>query len=361
MRLFTPGPVPVPQRILESSCTPIIHHHSAAFRNLYLDVRLNLQQILRTRGSVVLMAGSAMTGIDAVTAGVLQHDDVVLVLEHGRFGARLSVCSEVAGARVHRLSRPWGETITPAEVHDVLDDVVREGPVRAVWLVHSETSTGVSLDLEQIVRTIRVLSPETFILVDAVTSAAIQELQMEAWGLDAVVTGIQKGLMCPPGLAVIALSNRLEDYIRSKPSHAYSHDLRRGLQSLDQGLMLWTPPVSLVQALYTATEMILHEGLPAVWQRHDALCDAVRSEACARGWNLFGLGTSRALVVVTHPDVQRVRTTLRDSHDMLVADGQDQLSGRVMRIGVCGSYSLRDVTDLFEAIDLVTATIQEQT
>lgn len=360
MRLFTPGPVPVPQKIMDASCVPIIHHHSSSFRSLYRDVQENLQQILATSGHVLLMAGSAMTGIDAITLGVLRQDDVVLVLEHGRFGARLAVCSEIAGAKVRRLTVSWGETISPTDVRDVLGELLQEAPVRAVWMVHSETSTGVSLDLEQIAHTIREISPETFILVDAVTSVGIQQLYMDSWGLDAVVAGIQKGLMCPPGLAVIALSDRLEHHIRSKPSRAYANDLLRGLQALDQGLMLWTPPVSLVQALNTATSMILDEGLPMVWQRHDALCMSVRTEACARGWSLVGLGTSRALVVVTHPDVGQIRAVLRDSHNMLVADGQDQWAGRVMRIGICGSYTMQDVADLFTAIDLVTATPQEQ-
>ncbi|MBU3679948.1 MAG: alanine--glyoxylate aminotransferase family protein, partial [Candidatus Kapabacteria bacterium] len=189
------------------------------------------------------------------------------------------------------------------------------------------------------------------LLVDGVTSVAIQELCIDSWGVDAVVCGVQKGLMCPPGIGIIALSNRLEMFVRNSTSGLYANDLRRVLETHDKGLMLWTPPVSIVCALAEATALIIEEGLESVWRRHDELHAFVRHQAIHRGFTTFGEATSRALVAVTHPDVKRIRELLKQRHEMLVADGQDELSGGIMRVGICGSYSLDDMRELFVAID----------
>lgn len=351
MKLYTPGPVPVPQGVMHAACQPMIHHHSDQFRQVLATTRANLARILRTEQSVVLLSGSAMTAIESVTAASLRRGDRVLVLRHGRFGERLVDCCAVHGAQVVSCASPWGDSISPEQFRSTLERELAEGPLRAVWLVHSETSTGVSLDLQQIASILHDLSPETLLLVDAVTSVAIQELNTDSWGIDAVVCGAQKGLMSPPGVGIIALSPRLEEWMRNGVSNQYANDMRRILEVHDTGLMLWTPPVSIVCALAEATSMIVEEGLESVWRRHDALHAFVCDQAKQRGFAIFGQATSRALVAVTHPDIRRIRETLKQRHAMLVANGQDQLAGSIMRIGICGSYSLDDMRELFAAID----------
>lgn len=353
MKLYTPGPVPVPDRIMQAAAAPMIHHQSDEFRGILGRTRSNLQSILETDGTVTLLSGSSMTAIDSLTAGFVRQNDTVLVLRHGRFGDRLSDCAAIHGARVESLVAPWGETIAPEQFQTHVLDVLSRGPLRAVWLVHSETSTGVSLDVEGISRVLRQHSPETLLLVDGVTSVAVQKLKMDEWHLDAVVTGTQKGLMSPPGLGIIAMSPRLEDVVRSTPSRIYSNDLRRVLDVHGKGLMLWTPAVSIVRALDVACAMILEEGLERVWQRHDELHAYVMDEALRRGFTSFGQATSRALVAITRPGVSELRAELKTRCAMHVADGQDALSGKIMRIGICGSYTREDMRELFTAIDMI--------
>ena len=351
MKLYTPGPVPVPQRVMQAACQPIIHHHSEQFKQLLAEARINVGKIFRTEQTVVLLSGSAMTAIESVTAACVRSGDRVLVLRHGRFGDRLADCCAVHGAVVASCSAPLGDSISPDQFRVALQNELAAGPLRAVWLVHSETSTGVSLDLEYISSILREASPETLLLVDGVTSVAIQELCTDSWGIDAVVCGAQKGLMSPPGIGIIAMSRRFEEVVRGSASIQYANDLRRVLEVHDKGLMLWTPPVSIVCALSEATKMILEEGLESVWRRHDDLHAFVRSQALQRGFIIFGEATSRALVAISHPEIRRIREQLKLRHNMLVADGQDELSGSIMRIGICGSYSVEDMQDLFAAID----------
>lgn len=351
MKLYTPGPVPVPQRVMHAACLPIIHHHSEQFRQVLARTRANLGKILHTEQTVVLMSGCAMTAIESVTAACIRPGERVLVLQHGRFGDRLADCCAVHGAEVVSCSVPWGRSISPEQFRSTLHRELAAGPLRAVWLVHSETSTGVSLDLKQISSILQELSPETLLLVDGVTSVAIQELYTDSWGIDAVVCGAQKGLMSPPGVGIIALSRRLEELARKRASSQYANALRRILEVHEKGLMLWTPPVSIVCALAEATSMIVEEGLESVWLRHDDLHAFIASQALQRGLTVFGEATSRALVAISHPQIRRIRELLKQRHQMLVADGQDQLAGSIMRIGFCGSYSLDDIRELFAAID----------
>ena len=355
MKLFTPGPVPVPQNVMQAACRPLIHHHSREFRELLASTLSALQQIFDTRNTVVMISGSAMTAIESVTASCIRPNDHVLVLVHGRFGQRLATCCEIHGATVHTISVAWGETIDSDQVRREITELQRSCCLKAVWMVHSETSTGVSLDVQAIAAVVDELSPGTLVLVDGVTSVAIQEIHTDAWKLDAVVCGAQKGLMSPPGVGIVALSNRLEGYVRASECSLYANDLRRVLEAHDQGLMLWTPPVTVVCALHCAAADILHRGLPIVWQEHADRRAYVREHAISRGFGLFGIGSSQALVVVTHPRIQEIRTALWDHHDMLVADGQDAFVGHMMRIGICGSYQMSDLAQLFAAIDMVLA------
>ncbi len=313
----------------------------------------DLRSIFCTSQTVVMLSGSAMTGIESVAGCCIQPGDHVLVLCHGRFGDRLAACSALRGATVHTLSVPWGESIDVDHLRQHLTHLLATCRLRAVWMVHSETSTGVALDIKELAAVVHERTPETFVLVDGVTSIAIQEVRTDEWKLDAVVTGAQKGLFSPPGLAIVSLSARLEEYARSHASALYVNDMRRVLEASDKGLMLWTPPVTIVAALQVAARQIVRKGLETVWREHAERREYVRQQATQRGFELFGEGSSQALVMLSHERVNDVRMALKERFSMLVADGQDQLSGRVLRIGICGSYTIESLAELFGAMDTI--------
>jgi aspartate aminotransferase-like enzyme len=357
MKLYTPGPVPVPEAVMAAACRPVLHHHSEEFRQILQQTTRDLQSIFCTRQTVVMLSGSAMTGIESVAGCCIHPGDHVLVLSHGRFGDRLSECSASRGATVHTLNAPWGQSIDVEQLRQHLTLLLGTCRLKAVWMVHSETSTGVALDLQGLSAVIRELSPETFVLVDGVTSIAIQEVQTDAWKLDAVVTGAQKGLFAPPGLAIVSLSMRLEEYARGHSTGLYVNDMRRVLEVSDKGLMLWTPPVTIVSAVHAAARQVVRTGLETIWSEHADRREYVRHQAMLRGFELYGEGSSQALVILSHNRVNNIRTALRERFSMLVADGQDQLAGRVMRIGICGSYTIDSLAELFSAIDVILSDI----
>lgn len=346
-RLYTPGPVPVPPRISEACARPLLYHRSSEFRELSRRVWDRLQHVFLTKDPVLVLSGSGMTGIEACVASTVHPGDRVLVLHHGRFGERLVTINQRYGANVIELGVAWGEEITAEMVEERLSSL---SDISSVWIVHSETSTGVSLDLEQISDVVHRLTPDALLMVDGVLSVAIEPLRMTDWKLDAVVAGIQKGLMCPPGAAVVAVSQRMIERVRSHAPCTYTLDLAIVLKDQERGLFTWTPPVSLIAGLDVALTMILDEGLPNVWKRHADLADHVRDLAMQRGVVPFGCATSKGVVVVQADNVQTIINGLAD-HDIIVAGGQDRLKGRIMRIGICGSYTTDMMNELFETID----------
>ncbi|MBU3742128.1 MAG: alanine--glyoxylate aminotransferase family protein [Candidatus Kapabacteria bacterium] len=354
MRLFTPGPVPVSAAVLAACAAPPLFHRGKPFMEMSQRVWQNLRAVYRTEYHVVVLAGSGMTGIEAAMASTLAPGDTVVVLEHGRFGARLATIAERYGAAPSVLRVPWGETITAAMVEEYLRPL--QG-VRHVWLVHSETSTGVALELEAIARSIRRVAPDTLIGVDAITSMAIHAVETDAWDLDLVVSASQKGFACPPGLATVGISPRAEARMRARPASTYTLHLPTVVDSMKQGLFPWTPPVTLIAGLDVALDVILAEGLDLVWQRHADLARYTQSALADRGFTLFGDGSSHAVTVIADERASQIKRGLLEKHDIVIAGGQDLLQDKVFRIGTCGNVHRADIEDLMRAIDDVLTTV----
>lgn len=345
--LFTPGPVPLPPEVLAAGANVEVYHQSDAFGGFVQELSEQLQHVMLASSPVLMMSGSAMTGIDACAASLQREHDIVLVLHHGRFGERVRDIASLYSDNVTCVSAPWGETIGVDAVEEACASLPR---LDVVWCVHSETSTGVSLDLAAIASVVRRYHPEALVCVDAVTSVAIQELRAAEWGLDAVVTGIQKGLCCSPGIAVVALSERAREKASTSRGR-YTLDLHRVDVNLQIHRMTWTPPTSLMAQLSASLELIRNRGLEAVWQHHERLYRDVRALAEERGFSVWGASTSRGVLVLTHPRGEHIRRELEHSHNIIVANGQDQMAGKVVRFGLCGSYSLERYSILFDAID----------
>lgn len=345
--LFTPGPVPLPPEIAAAGANVTVYHQSDAFASYVADLSLRLQRIFAAEHPVLMLSGSAMTGMDAAAATLQRTSDSVLVLHHGRFGERLLDIARTYSDSVVSLEAPWGSTIS---VESVAQQCASMDTLDVVWCVHSETSTGVSLDLQSIAHIVREHHPQALICVDAVTSIAIQELQAATWGLDVVIAGIQKGFACSPGMALVALSSRARE--RMKPArHQYTLDLHRVMTNLDAGRMTWTPPTSLMAQLSVSVDMILERGVQATWQHHEELYHDVRLRAEDRGFTVWGASTSRGVIVLTHPRSEELRTKLEHDYNMIIANGQDQMAGHVVRLGLCGSYTSELYEQLFSAID----------
>jgi len=353
-RLLAPGPVEVPPAVLESMARPVVHHRSGPFKELFVRVRARLAEVAMVPGEEVLVVtGSGTAGFEAALLASVPAGGRVLSLHAGKFGERWASMARRFGLDVVELDAPWGRAIEPSRVRDALR---RHPEVDAVTTTHSETSTGVLHDVEGIASAVREAAPDALLLVDAVTSLAAAELRPGAWGLDAVISGSQKGLMVPPGLAFAYLSERawarsdaLAAAGRLLPS--YYLDLRGERARQAQGQTATTPAVSLVAGLDVALGMLLQEGNEAVWARRARLNEAVLAAGEAVGLARYAERPSPAVAALRTPDGVDAPAVVASmaSAGIRVGSGQDAAKPHLLRPSVLG------YADRFDALTLAAA------
>jgi aspartate aminotransferase-like enzyme len=340
-RLFTPGPVEIPPRVLRALAQPPPHHRTDAFRDTLRRVVEELRALHRTQGEVFLLAASGSGAMEAAVVNLMGPGEKALAIAGGKFGERWA--SILAAFRLPHevVSVEWGDAVDPAEVARRLD---ADPGIAKVFATHSETSTGALHDARALAGVCR--ERGRALILDAVTSLAVHPLEQDAWGIDAVVCGSQKGLMIPPGIATVSLAPSAAGLIEGERSPRFYFDLRKARRSAPQGETAFTPPVSLVLALEEALAMIREEGLDQVHARHRRLALATRAAGAALGFALFPSSPSHAVTALTPPagvDAAAVVRRLRERHGIVVAGGQDRLKGRIVRVGHMGDYDLADV------------------
>ncbi len=350
-KLFTPGPVPLPRHVTDALAKDPLYHRSNEFKELSATLWSNLRTLFGNSARVVTLAGTGTTGLEACVASSTRAGTRVAVLSNGRFGQRLAVINRLYGAEVHEYQIEWGKPLTSEHIDDVCS-TFKDFDI--FWCVHSETSTGVCNPVREITQRVRKNCPDALIMVDVVTSLAVEELDVRSWDIDAAVAGIQKGLMCPPGLACVHISERFEEKLLAQPP-CYTLNLRASIDAQNTGIFPWTPPVTLVAALAASAEHILRLGLPAVWHHHELLARYTRAALEQRGFLMFGDASANGVVVAQHPHASEFCSRLRAT-GFMVASGQEQLAGKVVRIGTCGSYTTAMIDELLHAIDAIEST-----
>src|SRR6478736_2243174 len=287
--LFTPGPTPVPPQVLAALAEPIVHHRSPDFGPIYESCLTRLRAVCRTQQDVLLFTASGTGAFESAVSNLVTPGEPHLVVSAGSFGERWAAMVAGFGGEVDPLSYAWGETPDAADVRARL----REHPAKAVWVVHSETSTGVVADVQAIAAAAK--DEGALAVVDAVSSLGAVPCETDAWGLDVVVSGSQKALMTPPGLGTCAVSEAAFAARGSSPRFYFDWERTRKAQAKHDAA--FTPPVSLVAALDVALGLLLEEGLDAVFERHVRLGRAARAGAKAMGLELFSPDEDRSAVV----------------------------------------------------------------
>jgi aspartate aminotransferase-like enzyme len=350
--LLTPGPTPVPPQVLAALAEPIVHHRSPDFRPIYERCLTRLRAVTRTESEVLLFAASGTGAFESAVQNLVTRGERHLVVTNGNFGERWAALTTAYGADVDTLEYAWGETPDPDDVRARL----RERGAKAVWVVHSETSTGVVSDVQALAAAAK--EHGALIVVDAVSSLGAVPCETDAWGLDVVVSGSQKALMTPPGLAVCAVSDAAYAAVGDTPRFYFDWERTRKAQAkLDAA---FTPPVSLVAGLDVALGLLLEEGLDAVFERHVRLGRAARAGAKAMGLELFSPDDDRSAVVtaIRAPegiDAGDVVKVLRDKHGITIAGGQGDLKGKIFRLGHIGFFDVFDITTALAAVELTLA------
>jgi aspartate aminotransferase-like enzyme len=345
--LFTPGPTPVPPEVLAAGAEPIVHHRGPDFREIYARTLERLKDVYRTEADVLLFSSSGTGAMESAVANLCEPGQRVAVVSHGAFGERWIAICEQHGVEVVPIRYEWGEVPDAAEVGSAVGDAA----VDLVLCQQSDTSTGVVSD----VRAIKEAVGGATLVVDAISSLGAVPLETDAWGIDVVLSGSQKALMCPPGLAMASVPERV--LARAKTSRSFYFDWRRNKAAQDKLDAAFTPAVSLIRSLDVALGLLLADGLEAAFERHVRLGRAARAAVKGMGLELFSPDDDSSAVVtaIKTPDgidSDELRLLLRDRHGVTVAPGQGQLKGKVFRIGHIGWFDVFDIATAVAAVEL---------
>src|SRR6266571_7768977 len=356
--LRIPGPTPVPPAVLAELARPVMNYRGPEFAAILRRVTARLQYIFQTTSPVLTFPASGTGGQECAIVNLFSPGEHVVAITNGHFCNRFAQIAERYGLQVSRIAFPWGEAADPAIVETRLHELA---PYRGVLLTHNETSTGVTNDIKMLAALIRRQNPDALIVVDAVSSLGCIPFEMDAWEIDVAFTASQKGLLCPPGLMMLAAGLRAGRANAQARLPRYYFDWARARASLERGQHPVTPPVSLFYALDLALELLLAEGLEAVFARHQHLGEYVRRHVRALGLHLLAdpahaSNTVTAVCVPKGVDARVLLHTLRERDQVVLACGQELLSGKILRIAHMGCCEVRD---LFIALNCLQVRLQE--
>lgn len=340
--LLAPGPTPIPPEVLQALSQPILHHRTPEFEALFARVRAGLARLLETRSEVVVLAASGTGAMEAAVVNLLSPGDEVVVVRCGKFGERWDALCRAFGVRVVAVDAAYGDAVPPERVAAAL---AAHPKARALLTTHSETSTGVLEDIEAYAALTR--RTDTLCVVDTVSSLGATPCPMDAWGIDAVIAGSQKGLMCPPGLAFVAFNERAWAAAERAALPRFYWDLRSERAWQAKGQAQYTPAVSLLMGLDVALGLLEREGLPQVYRRHDRLARATRAGAEAVGLQPFARATpSPAVTAIRAPkgtDGEAIVRAYGERHNITIAGGQGEMKGQLFRLAHLGYVDESDL------------------
>ncbi len=350
--LLAPGPTPIPPEVLQAMALPIIHHRAPEYEALFAGVRRDLRLLFQCRNEVLMFAASGTGAMEGAVVNTLSSGDQVVVIRGGKFGERWAEICEAYGARVVPVDVPYGMSVDPGTVADVLK---REPGVRAVFATHSETSTGAIHDIQALAAIVG--ATDALLVVDAITSLGVIDLPMDAWGVDIVVAGSQKAIMLPPGLAFAALSDKAWARVPESRLPKYYFNFTSERKAIEKNQSAYTPAVSLVVGLREALRLILAEGLPNVFARHDRLARATRAGVQALGLELFAEHPGCACTAVKAPAGIESGAIVKGfrKREITIAGGQGSMKGKIFRIAHMGYVDTSDVLIALGTLELVLA------
>jgi aspartate aminotransferase-like enzyme len=342
-RLRLPGPVTVPLRVQQACAGAVVNHRGPEFRARMVAIQERLQPLVGSSRSVLLFASTGTGMMEASLVNTCAPGEPVLVCVNGQFGERYASIARAMGLSVDALEFPWGSPIVPEQV---AEQVARKN-YRAVVVVHNESSTGTTADLKGIGEFVRLT--EALLIVDSVSGLGGMRMKQEAWGVDVLVSASQKGLMCPPGLALASLSEKALAVVQREDRFPrFYWDFRRALTTVGENETPFTTPVSLATGLLESLQMIHEEGLDKVLERHALLAGAFRRGCVALGFRVFGDPSllSNTVVALEVPDGINgtdIVKRMREQHGTIIAGSRNKLQGRVIRVGTMGDFTLNDV------------------
>ena len=348
--LLAPGPTAIPPEVLLKMAEPIIHHRNPLFEEVVQEVRDNLKYLFGTKNEVLMFASSGTGAMEGAVTNMLSPGDRAICIRSGKFGERWANICKAYGVESINIDIPWGDDLDPAEIKKTLKN---NPDVKAVYMQATETSTGAKFPVKEVAAIVKNY-PGTLMVVDGITGVGVFELPMDAWGIDILVSGSQKALMLPPGLAFAGVSDKAWEFNKTSKIPKFYFNWTKELTNLQKNQTNFTPAISLIIGLRESLRMIKSEGLENVYRRIEILAQATREGAAALGLKTFAKSPSSAVTAIYAPegvDGQAIYKTLWKKYGVTGAGGQDQLKGKVFRIATLGYADKYDVITAISALE----------
>ncbi len=351
--LLTPGPTPVPPEVAQQEARPILHHRTSEFGRIFVEVIEGMKYVFQTKNDVLMITGSGTAAMEAAVVNLLSAEDEVIVASCGNFGDRWENICNTYGIKVHKIAAEWGEAINPKDIESIL---TQNKNIKAVFTTHTETSTGVVNDIETIGKIVK--NTDAVLVVDSVSGLVNQKLLTDDWNVDIAVTGSQKGLMCPPGLAFATVSTKAWRLVESSTLPKFYLDFKKMRKSIDNKETPFTPAVSLVVAIHKAIEIIKEKTLEKIWEDTEKLAKATREAIKAMGLKIFcnEKHISNIVTPISMPegiDGQKVVKVMREEFGISIAGGQSKLKGKIVRIAHMGYIDRFDLIIGISGLEII--------
>lgn len=351
--LLSPGPTAVPERVMLRMAQPMIHHRTPQFSAIFAETREMLRQVFRSKNDALMLASSGTGAMEAAVTNLCSPGDTVIYVNGGKFGERWGKIAANHGLNAVEIKVEWG---SPVAVDDVAAALEAHPDARGVFVQASETSTTTEHPVREIAALTRDM-PECATVVDAITALGVIDMPMDEWGLDVVISGSQKAFMLPPGLAMIALSDKAWRMAESSGCPRFYFDLasERKNQMKGKDTTAWTPAASLIIGLNEVLKMMFEEGLDNLYARHALLAEATRAGVAALGLQPVSSAPATSATGAYVPegvDGAAFVKYLRDTMGVTFAGGQDHLKGKIIRIAHLGYYDVFDITTALAAVEI---------
>jgi aspartate aminotransferase-like enzyme len=350
--LLAPGPTPVPPEALLAMAMPIIHHRAPDFLPVLDSAKKGLQWLYQTKNDVLILCSTGTGGMDGAVSNFLSPGDDVLVINGGKFGERWTKICQAYGMKVEEILVEWGHAAKPEAVEAAL----KKNPgIKAVFVQANETSTGVYHDVKSLAAVVK--KTDALFVVDAISALVAHDIRTDEWGIDVMIGGSQKGVMLPPGLAFVSVSDKAWKMADRATTPKFYFNFKKERENLAKNQTNFTSAVTLIIGLNACIKMLQDEGLENVLKRHDKLARATRAGATALGLKLFPKESpSNALTAIEAPagiDGQAIYKNLREKYGITGAGGQDKLKGKIFRIAHLGYADTFDAITAIAGIEMV--------
>ena len=351
--LFSPGPTMLPPGVLLKMAEPVMHHREPEFEKIFADIREGLKYLFQTKNEVMVFTSSGTGAMEGAVSNILSSGDKAIVVRGGKFGERWGEICKAFGIEFIPIDVEWGRAVDPRKIEEILKS---DPSVRAVYTQASETSTGVRHPVKEIAEVVKKYE-NVVIVVDAITGIGVFDIPMDQWGIDVLISGSQKALMLPPGLAFAALSDKAWKFAERSNLPKYYFDFKKELKGTKKNQSSYTPAISLFVGLRESLRMIQKEGLEGVFRRHQKLAAATRAAVKALGLGLYAPESpSDAVTAVKIPegmDGERLKDLFFEKFGITVAEGQDRAKGKIIRIAHLGYYERLDMIMVISALEML--------